>query len=145
MNWLGDSKPKFPAKISEILYARFYANPILSTVSAYSRLITLHPCELGGGLRAAIKLRIRQWVVPSETGQKAPAPDRRKKLGASRCVMTRWLRTYEDRVIGVPGTRVQINSSLGTGRLQCHSSDIPHSSTTFEAMLERPKSGVANY
>jgi hypothetical protein len=26
-NWLGDSKPKFPAEISRILYAQFYATP----------------------------------------------------------------------------------------------------------------------
>jgi hypothetical protein len=45
MNWLGDSKPKFPAKISEILYARFDAHPILGTVSVYSRLITLPPLQ----------------------------------------------------------------------------------------------------
>jgi hypothetical protein len=27
-NWLGDSKPNFPAQISEILYAQFYARSV---------------------------------------------------------------------------------------------------------------------
>src|ERR1035437_9691719 len=27
MNWLGDSKPNFPAQFSRILYAHFYASP----------------------------------------------------------------------------------------------------------------------
>jgi hypothetical protein len=27
-NWLGDSKSNFPAQISEILYAKFYASPV---------------------------------------------------------------------------------------------------------------------
>jgi hypothetical protein len=31
MNWLGDSKPNFPAQISEILYAQFYATPVKGT------------------------------------------------------------------------------------------------------------------
>jgi hypothetical protein len=31
MNWLGDSKPNFPAQISEILYAEFYATPVKGT------------------------------------------------------------------------------------------------------------------
>jgi hypothetical protein len=43
MNWLGDSKPNFPAQISGILYARFYANRIWGAVSAYSRFIPLPP------------------------------------------------------------------------------------------------------
>jgi hypothetical protein len=32
MNWLGDSKPNFPAQISEILYAQFYATDAEGTV-----------------------------------------------------------------------------------------------------------------
>ncbi len=28
MNWLGDSKPNFPAQISGFLYAQFYATPV---------------------------------------------------------------------------------------------------------------------
>jgi hypothetical protein len=31
MNWLGDSEPNFPAQISEILYAQFYATPVKGT------------------------------------------------------------------------------------------------------------------
>jgi hypothetical protein len=31
MNWLGDSKPNFPAQISEIVYAQFYATPVKGT------------------------------------------------------------------------------------------------------------------
>jgi hypothetical protein len=32
MNWLGDSKPNFPAQISGFLYAQFYATPVTGTV-----------------------------------------------------------------------------------------------------------------
>jgi hypothetical protein len=31
MNWLGDSKPNFPAQISGFLYAQFYATPVKGT------------------------------------------------------------------------------------------------------------------
>src|ERR1700733_13781062 len=30
-NWLGDSKPNFPAQISGFLYAQFYATPVKGT------------------------------------------------------------------------------------------------------------------
>jgi hypothetical protein len=60
MNWLGDSKPNFPAQISGILYARFYANRIWGAVSAYSRFIPLPPVQL---LRKSPRLRQRLPLV----------------------------------------------------------------------------------
>ena len=47
MNWLGDSKPNFPAQISGILYAQFYATHVEGTRSGFF----LRRGALGGGTK----------------------------------------------------------------------------------------------
>jgi hypothetical protein len=58
--WLGDSKPNFPAQISGILYAQFYANRIWGAVSAYFLDSSLAARAAFEEVSEAIKLRVRQ-------------------------------------------------------------------------------------
>ena len=60
MNWLGDSKPNFPARISGFLYAEFYATPVKGTRFGILVLRAPFSWELpfGSGHAAVGSLRI---------------------------------------------------------------------------------------